>query len=629
MAETSKTVTLTSGKAKATTSTVLDDGMPGVPCPDSPGYVYTGMRYVPIFNDPAEWANTNTYEPLTIVIHEGNSYTSKTFVPLGIDIANSQYWVLTGNYNYQVELYRQEVKTLEGNVAVAEQKVANLEKVVYPTFGSVELAKAFEPMTGIIHVLGYYSAGDGGEAFYSVDSVDKGVNSFLLANGKYANQIIKDFVGVRQFGAKGDGVTDDTASLNKALSSGAGTVILDGGDYVTSSSLIINRCLNFIGHGKDSIIRVAQSSTSDAMSVAKNAGDHKSSTYMVIKDLCIVPHDFDWVTFGDGTTGANGLSISVTSQTGWLHNVTVENVIFGVFNGKAIKTAVSDGLNNGIASLRITNCISYGGGLDLTRIGDSSVISKNGFQGTGVLNISSISGAANITVSDNNITLSGGVFIGENCVNLAFERNQCELVSTFTGANAAYITVSNTSCVKIKDCNLNTHLNSTYGIYLDKAFKAIITGNDFKHMGVYIKGVGDNYCSVHENIFIKLNSSGGMVNDGKPAIELNTNAIGIELPVTSSYKTDNCHYTIDSTGNVMFYGRIDPGATLAVGDVLMTLPLYPYENAMKFSVGIFVGGISKPMLTTVSGNTLICQEAQTTAVSYVLINGISYHAQYQ
>lgn len=85
------------------------------PCPDlitgqKCGITYTGARYVPLFADPAEWSSANAYEPLTIVIHEGNSYTSKTFVPVGVDISNEQYWALTGNYNAQVEAYRQEVR---------------------------------------------------------------------------------------------------------------------------------------------------------------------------------------------------------------------------------------------------------------------------------------------------------------------------------------------------------------------------------------------------------------------------------------------------------------------------------------------------------------------------------------
>lgn len=68
---------------------------------------YIGARYVPVFD--GDWDNTNEYEPLVIVSYQGNSYTSKTFVPTGVDINNDVYWALTGNYNAQVEAYRREV----------------------------------------------------------------------------------------------------------------------------------------------------------------------------------------------------------------------------------------------------------------------------------------------------------------------------------------------------------------------------------------------------------------------------------------------------------------------------------------------------------------------------------------
>ena len=50
---------------------------------------YIGARYVPLFADPAEWDSTRQYEPLTIVMHSGNSFTSKKFVPIGIEINNT------------------------------------------------------------------------------------------------------------------------------------------------------------------------------------------------------------------------------------------------------------------------------------------------------------------------------------------------------------------------------------------------------------------------------------------------------------------------------------------------------------------------------------------------------------
>lgn len=82
---------------------------------------YIGSRYVPMFADPAEWTNTRTYEALTIVLHNGNSFTSRQPVPIGIDIANEDFWVETGNYNAQVEQYRQEVMGFDARITAAEQ----------------------------------------------------------------------------------------------------------------------------------------------------------------------------------------------------------------------------------------------------------------------------------------------------------------------------------------------------------------------------------------------------------------------------------------------------------------------------------------------------------------------------
>lgn len=70
---------------------------------------YVGNRYVP--KQCGDWDNTkNTqYESLSVVQYGGASYTSKQNVPKGIDILNPLYWVLSANYNAQVEVYRQDV----------------------------------------------------------------------------------------------------------------------------------------------------------------------------------------------------------------------------------------------------------------------------------------------------------------------------------------------------------------------------------------------------------------------------------------------------------------------------------------------------------------------------------------
>lgn len=85
---------------------------------------YVGARYVPLFADPLQWSNTRTYEPLTIVVNQGNSYTSRQFVPTGIDISNEDFWALTGNYNAQVEQYRQEVLAFDGRITKNTNDIA-------------------------------------------------------------------------------------------------------------------------------------------------------------------------------------------------------------------------------------------------------------------------------------------------------------------------------------------------------------------------------------------------------------------------------------------------------------------------------------------------------------------------
>ena len=80
---------------------------------------YVGARYVPKFANPVAWAANTSYEALTIVTFNNASYTSKVQVPptVGNPANNPQYWALTGNYNAQVEQYRQDAETVKNNLS--------------------------------------------------------------------------------------------------------------------------------------------------------------------------------------------------------------------------------------------------------------------------------------------------------------------------------------------------------------------------------------------------------------------------------------------------------------------------------------------------------------------------------
>lgn len=79
---------------------------------------YIGARYVPIV--AGMWDKSLQYEPLTIVMYQGSSYTSKTYVPVNTDITNTDYWVRTANYDEQVEFYRSEVQQFKKDIDASE-----------------------------------------------------------------------------------------------------------------------------------------------------------------------------------------------------------------------------------------------------------------------------------------------------------------------------------------------------------------------------------------------------------------------------------------------------------------------------------------------------------------------------
>lgn len=95
--------------------------------------IYIGNRYVPIFANPVEWDNLRSYEPLTIVTYQGTSYTSKKTVPVGVALNNTEYWVVTGNYNAQVAQLTNDVESLDRSVDDLTNKVnINVDSYVTP-----------------------------------------------------------------------------------------------------------------------------------------------------------------------------------------------------------------------------------------------------------------------------------------------------------------------------------------------------------------------------------------------------------------------------------------------------------------------------------------------------------------
>lgn len=93
---------------------------------------YIGARYVPKFyegSNGSAWDSGIPYEPLTIVTYLGSSWTSKKQVPatVGAPNLNPDYWVLTGNYNAQIDEVLEALSGIQEDITGIQGDVRDLE----------------------------------------------------------------------------------------------------------------------------------------------------------------------------------------------------------------------------------------------------------------------------------------------------------------------------------------------------------------------------------------------------------------------------------------------------------------------------------------------------------------------
>lgn len=112
---------------------------------------------------------------------------------------------------------------------------------------------------------GYYEPNDGGGATYYVREQQNNENQnqdggviHLLENELVSEMIVdKDTINVKQFGAKGDGVTDDYSAIFNALTSSY-NVEFDKSTYAISQNIELNNVQNLVIYGNFATIKMLQ-----------------------------------------------------------------------------------------------------------------------------------------------------------------------------------------------------------------------------------------------------------------------------------------------------------------------------------------------------------------------------------
>ncbi len=124
-------------------------------------------------------------------------------------------------------------------------------------------------------VTGYYASGDGGGGAYYYDasdtsSADNGGTVIVASDGGRWKLTHTGIVSVKQFGAKCDGATDDTAAINAALASltSGGTLLVPGMCVISSALTVSYNGIRVVGIGRTSSGFVTSSATANMFEVA-------------------------------------------------------------------------------------------------------------------------------------------------------------------------------------------------------------------------------------------------------------------------------------------------------------------------------------------------------------------------
>ena len=140
-----------------------------------------------------------------------------------------------------------------GLAPVLAQKLA-----IVPTIAAL---RALASGAAAVYVQGYYAPSDGGGGVYSHSATagtDNGGTVIVSANGTYRLDRRGGPLSVKQFGAKGDGTTDDSGAINAALAALAapgGVIYFPSGKYSFASVITFTYPagvpfdLTFIGDG--------------------------------------------------------------------------------------------------------------------------------------------------------------------------------------------------------------------------------------------------------------------------------------------------------------------------------------------------------------------------------------------
>jgi hypothetical protein len=380
-------------------------------------------------------------------------------------------------------------------------------------------------------------------------------------------------INIKNLGAKGDGVTDDTAifvnafndTTIKAIYIPAGYYLLKG---TGATILTLTRSIKLYGDG---MFRSC---------FLLDAGVPSTTNLLTIKGQIQGMQIFDlgFVRSGDGsvvTVGNHMIYIDLTTAGDTFNSSSIERCYFDPTAGNSIKM-MNEVNTDGFFTTAIRDCTIYGG-IDLVKSGDSISIVHNkiGHKKMGI-NLTTVSGAMRTFISENNITSNDGAINILDSSEVTIANNQIEMLATSTASSLIVINGGNNHIITGNNLDNNGFCNND--VVLANTYKVIIDNNSMHTALVHIyvgTGCVDTYIG-NKNV---ARLSGSIVT-GLRVSNNGDGTTGVSYPLTLL----NSWAEYDSANHYAPYVRKSPDGVVTLGGQVTGGTVTPYTKICTLPV---------------------------------------------